>query len=131
MEPQTFFAPQLFLSNVADGIFFYEKAFGATVIRQWTNDDGSIHVAELQIGDALFHLHEEVQKKGELSPATLTGTSVIIGLFTKDPDALYNSAVAAGATILSPLQDHDYNYRQGTVADPFGHHWMIEKRIGS
>jgi PhnB protein len=40
-----------------------------------------------------------------------------------------NSAIAAGATILSPAQDYDYGYRQGKIKDPFGHIWMIEKNI--
>ena len=27
-----------------------------------------------------------------------------------------------------PMQDYDYGYRQGTLADPFGHLWLIQRR---
>jgi uncharacterized glyoxalase superfamily protein PhnB len=27
------------------------------------------------------------------------------------------------------MQDYDYGYRQGVIADPFGHQWLFEKRI--
>ena len=36
----TFFAPQLFLKNVSAGMEFYKKAFNATELRRWSNDDG-------------------------------------------------------------------------------------------
>jgi PhnB protein len=38
-------------------------------------------------------------------------------------------AVAAGATVTHPAQDYDYGYRQGEFIDPFGHYWLIEKKI--
>ena len=56
---KTFFVPQLYIRNGVKDLDFYTKAFGATEVRRWTNDDGSIHVAELSINGALFHLHEE------------------------------------------------------------------------
>jgi PhnB protein len=55
----TYFAPQLFIKNGTKDISFYEKAFGAIELMKLTNDDGSIHVAELSIDGAVFHLHEE------------------------------------------------------------------------
>ncbi len=48
---------------------------------------------------------------------------------TPDPDALFKRAADAGAKVLSPIQDYDYGYRQGIVADPFGHQWLIQKKI--
>ena len=123
------FAPILYMNNVADAIAFYEKAFNAKELRRWSNDDGSIHVAEMKIDDALFRLHEETKRNAELSPRTLKGTCVILGLFVADPDAVFEKAINAGATISTPMQDYDYGYRQGNLTDPFGHHWTIEKSI--
>jgi PhnB protein len=31
--------------------------------------------------------------------------------------------------VISPLQTFEYGYRQGVVADPFGHQWLIQKRV--
>ena len=125
----TFFAPMIYLNTVAPAIEFYKKAFDAVELWRRTNDDGSVHVAELTIDGALFHLHEEVSRISELSPETLKATTIAIGLFVSDPHAVMAKAVAAGGTEIDPVTDYDYNYRQGCLADPFGHHWLIEKKI--
>ena len=124
-----FFAPHLTLKVVLPAIRFYEKAFGAKELRRWSNTDGSVHVAEMEIDGAMFHLHEEVPKSNELSPETLRATTSQIGIFVEDPDAFVKRAVAAGAHASRSVQDYDYGYRQGTVVDPFGHQWLVEKQI--
>jgi PhnB protein len=129
-ENSTFFAPMVYLKQVAPAIEFYKNAFDAIVLRQWNNDDGSVHVAEMSVNGALFHMHEESTRNNELSPGTLKGTSIAIGLFVDDPQAMMVKAVAAGGTELDPVRDYDYDYRQGTFADPFGHHWVLQKKIG-
>jgi len=126
---QTFFAPQLFIRKGVTDISFYEKAFGAIEVMNWKNDDDSYHVAELSINGALFHLHEEKPGAGEFSPENINGTTTLVGLFVEDVDAVMDSAIAAGATLISPAQSYDYDYRQGQVKDPFGHYWLIEKKI--
>jgi PhnB protein len=128
-ENSTFFAPMLYLNKVAPAIEFYKKAFDAIELRRWSNDDDSVHVAEMSIDGALFHMHEEVTRINELSPETLKGTCIAIGLFVNDPHAVMAKAVAAGGTEIDSVKDYDYEYRQGCVADPFGHHWLIEKRL--
>jgi PhnB protein len=105
------------------------KLFGAIELRRFVNDDGSLHVAELSINGAIFHLHEESSKSGSLSPEKYNGTTATIGLFVPDVDAFMNRAIAAGAMEISPAQDYDYGYRQGKIKDPFGHTWMIEMKI--
>jgi len=127
-ENKTFFAPQLYIKNGVTNIEFYKKAFGAIELRRFMNDDGSYHVAELSIDGALFHLHEEKPAAGQLSPGKINGTTTLVGLFVEDVDAVMNSAIAAGAMLLSPAQSYEYGYRQGEIKDPFGHHWMIEMK---
>jgi PhnB protein len=125
----TFFAPHLALINVKAGKEYYEKAFGAKTLRLFNNDDGSIHVAEMEIDGAMFHLHEETKRSNQLSPQTMKATTLLIGTFTPDPDAMMKNALAAGGKELSPMQNYDYGYRQGIVVDPFGHQWLIQKKI--
>ena len=127
-ENSTFFAPMIYLKKVEPAIEFYKKAFGAIVLRQWNNDDGSVHVAEMSVDGAMFHLHEEATRNTEMSPETLKGTCITIGLFVSDVHEVMAKAVAAGGKELDPVRDYDYEYRQGCVADPFGHHWLIEKK---
>ena len=128
MEQKTFFAPELTIDNGVTDVDFYEKAFGAVEVRRFSNDDGSIHVSELEIDGALFHLHE-VTSLYTANPFKLAGTTVTIGLFVEDVDAVIASAIEAGATLRSPAQDYFYGYRQGQIVDPHGHRWQIQKRI--
>ena len=58
-------------------------------------------------------------------PETLGATTVRLSLHVDDADAAAERAVAAGATLLFPVEDQPYGLRQGRVVDPFGHHWLI------
>ena len=126
---KTHFAPQLFIKSGVRDVSFYIKAFGAVEIRQWMNDDGTYHVAELSINGSVFHLHEERPGANQFSPERAHGTTALIGLFVDDADAVMNKAILAGATMISPAQSYDYGYRQGEIRDPFGHQWIIEMKI--
>ena len=123
------FAPQLIIKSGVRDIDFYAKAFGAIELRRWTNDNGTVHVAELSIEGAMFHLHEETLTSGRFSPEKHNGTTTMIGLFVADADAFIKRAIEAGATEVSPAKDYDYGYRQGEIKDPFGHQWLIEMKI--
>lgn len=46
-------------------------------------------------------------------------------LVTDDPDALFDAAVAAGATVVRAMVDQDYGGRGGSVLDPEGNHWSF------
>lgn len=128
-SPKTFFAPELIIKSGVMELDFYKNAFGAVELRRFSNDDGSIHVSEMSIDGALFHFHEENPAKGNLSPEQAGGVTTILGLMVADVDAVMARALAAGASLRSPAQSYDYGYRQGTIVDPFGHHWQIEMVI--
>lgn len=129
MNPTTFFAPHLYVRTVRQAMEFYQHAFKAVVLRQWDNDDGSVHVAEMEIAGAMFHLHQEVERNHQLSPETVRATTSLIGLFVADPDTVMQQGATAGGIVTNPMQDYDYGYRQGTLTDPFGHQWLIQKKI--
>ncbi|ANH81504.1 bleomycin resistance protein [Niabella ginsenosidivorans] len=128
-DNKTFFAPELFINNGVKNISFYEKAFGATEQMRFSNDDGSIHVVELSIGGSIFHLHEKTAKRYFFPPEEHNATTVCIGLFVADVDEVMTRAIRAGATEITPAQDYEYGYRQGTIKDPFGHYWQIQKKL--
>jgi PhnB protein len=50
-------------------------------------------------------------------------------LYVADADAVFDRAIAAGATELRPLCDQFYGDRSGAVTDPWGHVWSIASRI--
>ena len=121
------FAPELIIPHGIFQMDFYVAAFGAVVLRQFLNDDGTIHVSEMTIDGALFHFHEE--GSGTFPPSRHEGTTVILGLMVSDVDVYMARALAAGAILTSPATDYPYGYRQGSVIDPFGHRWQIEQVI--
>jgi PhnB protein len=125
----TYFAPHLTIKVLLPAMEFYTRAFAAKELRRWSNDDGSVHVAEMEIDGAMFHLHEEVSASHHLSPETLKATTSLIGIFVNDPHAVVNRAQGAGGVVTDPVTDYDYGYRQGIVTDPFGHQWLIQKKI--
>jgi len=45
-----------------------------------------------------------------------------------DPDAAFDRAVAAGATVVWPV-DNRHGWRLGRMVDPFGHHWEIGRPL--
>ena len=128
-DNKVFFAPELFINNGVKDISFYANAFGASELRRFSNDDGSIHVSELSIDGAMFHLHEITTKQYFFSPDKNDGTTTCIGLFVSDVDEVMSKAIKAGAVEISPAQDYEYGYRQGKIKDPFGHYWQIQKKI--
>jgi PhnB protein len=131
MEPfveQTYFAPELHIPNGTEDIGFYVR-FGATEHFCLRNDDGSIHVAELEFDGAIFHLHEVMRWFDALEPVSAKGVTAVIGLFVDDVHEVFNQGLAAGAIEVSPVTDHEYGYRQGMFKDPFGHYWQIQKKL--
>jgi PhnB protein len=128
MSNTTSFAPELYIPNGTKDISFYKNAFDTAENLCFKNDDGSIHVAELSINGAIFHVHE-ITSSRFFTPDKNNGCTCCIGLFVPDVDAVMNRAVQAGAIEISPAQDYDYGYRQGMIQDPFGHYWQIQKKI--
>jgi len=125
MKTKTAFAPVLNLPKGTKEAGFYSKAFGG--IEEWClrNDDDSIHVAQFNIGGAIFHVHELMPGSGDILPQG--GVTTVIGLFVDDVHAVFDKAVAAGARAITPVTDHEYGWRQGELEDAFGHRWVIQK----
>ena len=128
-DNKTFFAPELFIKNGVKDISFYKNAFGASEQMRFSNDDDSIHVVELSIDGAIFHIHEITANQNFFSPDKNNGTTICIGLFVSDVDGVMSKAIKAGAIEVSPAKDYEYGYRQGKIKDPFGHYWQIQKKI--
>jgi PhnB protein len=117
--------PYLIIRDAARALEFYKTAFGATELMRMASPDGRIGHAEIRIGDSPIMLADEVPQMGMHSPQSLGGSSVNILLYVEDVDAVFNQALAAGATVLRPLADQFYGDRSGSVTDPFGHMWSV------
>ncbi len=117
--------PRLCFKNSAAAIEFYAKAFGATELSRLMEPDGRIGHAELLIGNSRITISDEFPDFGTLSAETIGGSPIRIELMVADVDAFVRQAVAAGATLVRPVQDQFYGHRSGQIADPFGYRWGI------
>lgn len=122
--------PYLITKGAGDAIEFYKKAFGATETFRMTLPDGkTIGHAEIKIGTSPVMLADEAPDRGVRSPKSYGGTPLSLLLYVENADAVFEQAVAAGAEVLSPLENKFYGDRMGTIADPFGHHWTIGTHV--
>jgi PhnB protein len=117
----------LSVRNGARAVEFYKTAFGAAELFRLDSDTGEV-VARLSVGTAEFWVADESPQHFNFSPETLGGSSVRMVMIVEDPEAAFARAVAAGATIVVPV-DNQYGWRLGRIADPFGHHWEIGKPV--
>lgn len=111
----------------AHAIEFYQSAFGASVSFRIDAPDGAV-VATLAVDGAEFWVADESPAHQNFSPETLGGGTVRMVLVVTDPDAMFDRAVQAGATVVTPMSDN-YGWRLGRVVDPYGHHWEIGKPL--
>ena len=117
----------LSVRNGVKAVEFYKAAFGATELFRFDAEDGTV-VAQLAIGRSDFWVSDESPEYKNFSPETLGGGTVRMVVVVDDPHAVYDHAVAAGATVVCPVTD-EYAWRIGKVLDPFGHHWEIGKPL--
>ena len=120
--------PFLTVKDARAVVEFYKKAFGATEISRQSTPTGQF-IIEMSIDGERFYAVDENPAGFNLSPTTLGGTSVRMSLIVADPDGFAARAVAAGAKIVFPIADQPYGMRQGRIADPEGHHWLIGKPL--
>ena len=131
MESTATLIPVLSIGSGVTGIEFYKNAFGARELWRINNADGSVHVASFSINGSAFRLHEESKDGRNQSPDKAGCTTLTIGLDVEDVHAVVAKAAASGATVVSPVIDYAYGYRQGEIRDPFGHHWLIERLLSA
>lgn len=114
--------PQLWVDRGASAVEFYAAGFGAKVLHRV--GDGQDIVAQLAIGDAVFWIAATGPSTERLVPRELGATTGRLLLMVDDPCAVFDRAVAAGATEKDPVAE-EHGWRIGRVVDPFGHEWEI------
>ncbi|HWX42574.1 MAG TPA: VOC family protein [Blastocatellia bacterium] len=120
--------PYLVIKGAAQAIEFYKSAFGATELSRLADPSGTIMHAQIEIGDSRIMIADETpdsEKIGTGSPKTLGAATAIIQIYVPDVDVVVDRAVAGGAKVLIPVDDRFYGDRDGRLADPFGHIWII------
>ena len=112
--------PFLRVADAAKQIEFLQKAFAAQLTFRMNGPDGSLIHAEVKIGDSMVMI-------GQAPPGQEMRS--MINLYVPDTDALYHSAIAAGATSIREPADQFYGDRSGGVRDAGGNEWWMATHI--
>ena len=126
-QTKTSIAPMLSVRKGAKAIDFYKAAFGASELFRMDSEDGAV-VARLSVQGAEFWVADESPEHLNFSPESLGGGTVRLVMIVENPDAAFDRAVTAGATVVTAMSNQ-YGWRLGRVVDPFGHHWEIGKPV--
>ena len=120
-------APMLSVRGGAKAVEFYKAAFGASESFRLDAEDGAV-VARLNVRGGEFWVADESPEHLNFSPESLGGGTARMVMTVEEPDAAFDRAVAAGASVVVPMCN-EYGWRLGRIVDPFGHHWEIGKPL--
>ena len=116
----------LSIQGADKAIDWYTKVFGAKLRSRMPTPDGkAVWHAELQVGDSVFMLNDELPNMGLRSPKSVGEATSSIHFYTDDVDGVYAKALAAGAKSTSPPMDMFWGDRYAQIEDPFGHVWSL------
>ena len=116
--------------TVRDGeaaVNFYKAALGAIEVYR-LDEFGAGVVVRLAINGAEFWLSDGVDDATNQTPESVGGGTIRMILTTADPDAVFEQALKAGASIIFPVSE-EHGWRLGRLADPFGLHWEIGREL--
>jgi PhnB protein len=102
-------------------INFLKRAFGAQEIARYASPDGVVNHAEIRVGDSVVEMGE-AHGKYETMPA-------MFYVYVPNVEAVYQQALAAGATSFQEPTDQPYGDRNAAVQDNFGNKWYIATHI--
>lgn len=115
--------PYLTVGNGRAALDFYAEVFGAEPVGEvYEMDDGRLGHAELMFGEHKVYLADEFPEMGLQTPKTLGGNSMSLVIHVDDCDAVFEHALAAGATSERP-PSNQHGFRIGWFVDPWGHRW--------
>lgn len=102
------------------------EAFGLTEHNVYRDDAGHVGHAELRYGDDTIMISGPRDQGwlGGGTPDPLTST-ISIYLVVDDPQAHFEHAKAAGATIVRDLEHMDYGSHEYSARDPEGNLWSF------
>jgi PhnB protein len=113
--------PYLTIEGAGKLIEFLKAALDAEEVERHEEPNGRIAHAKMRIGDSIIEMSEA---RDQWQPMPMS-----LHLYVPDTDALYERAIAAGATSVRPPADQPYGDRAAGVADAFGNQWFIATHL--
>jgi uncharacterized glyoxalase superfamily protein PhnB len=121
--------PAMRYRNAPAAVDWLCQVFGFERHAVHEGENGTIGHAELTLNGGMIMLgsaKDDEHGSRFKSPDELGGMETRSAyIVVADADATHARAVAAGATIIRPLQDTPYGSREFAVRDPEGHSWSV------
>lgn len=115
-------SPYLTVPDAHIVIDFVTATFGATTLRRFERDDGTIQHAELRLDDSVIMLGQAVDGWPPVPSH--------VHIYVPDVDATYAKAIENGATSVQPPSQRDDPDRRSGVKGPGGNTWWISTQVG-
>ncbi len=118
--------PCLAYDDAPQAIDWLCRAFGFKKRLIVPGPDGSVLHAELSLGTGVIMVGSAKPADARISPLHTDGQCTqMLSVYVPDPDAHHQTAMAAGARPVRPLQDEEYGARGYMVRDLEGHLWYF------
>lgn len=129
MLVETNLHPRLIVAEPDAALKFYRRVFGAVLIERFVDHQERVVHAAFSIGQAFLSLTQSVADWGLHDPLHLGGSPCLLHLSVEDPDKVAAECVSNNGRIVIPIEDRPYGKREGRLADPGGHLWIVSKTI--
>jgi uncharacterized glyoxalase superfamily protein PhnB len=96
---------------------FLAEVLGATLLERHNREDGTVKHATVRVGDSPLMMSQ--------ATAEYAAGTVMFYAYVEDVDAVYQRAMAAGATSLAAPAEMYYGDRSGAFLDPAGNKWYV------
>lgn len=96
--------PNIIAEDAEHAVDFLKRAFGATENYRLTLSDGRITHCELHVGDSVINLGTAMEG--------FPPHGLVAQMFVEEPDAVFERAIQAGATVLIPMTDMFFCIRE-------------------
>jgi PhnB protein len=127
MTIHTSIYPRLIVADPDQALEFYQRTLDAEIIERFTDRRHRVVHAAFSVGDAVLSVAQSVPEWGLIDPLRLGGSPCLLHLTVDDPDRRAKKMVAAGAKLVIAIADRPWGKREGRVADPSGHLWILSK----
>jgi PhnB protein len=115
------------VKGASDASAFYQRAFGATEVgRQPVDQQGRTMHVHLYVNGSSLMLSDAYPEYGY---AHQDPQAFDLMLHVDDIDAWWERAVAAGAEVVTPVQEMFWGARYGQLRDPFGVRWSMNQPL--
>ncbi len=118
-------SPYLYYQDVAAALEWLGRSFGFSERMAVKHGNGMIMHAELELGGNIVMLGTPLDPDGKPNAAANGPRHAGLMCYVDDVNAHFETAKAAGATIVTPPADQDYGSRTYTASDTEGQLWLL------